>query len=248
MIFFLTINHLTRKEIYMKIIRNIKLKIDEEEVLRYQGCHNNKLKKVNKTIMKITREEIERGYNLFKPKGIYSPIKIKQMSFSGGRVDLKNGFSLYFSNSIINLLKGTNYLVLGVATIGSSLENRVSKFFTQGEYPRAIALDAVGTVTVESLGRYIKNLICQEAKEQHFKNTRCFSPGYGDWDINQQKIIFQIIPADKIGVKLTESCMMVPKKSLSWAMGAGENIITPSKKDDSCQICQAINCQYRKTF
>ena len=230
----------------MKIIRNIKLKIDEEEVLRYQGCHNNKLKKVNKTIMKITREEIERGYNLFEPKGIYSPIKIKQISFSGGRVDLKNGFSLYFSNSIINLLKGTNYLVLGVATIGSSLENRVSKFFTQGEYPRAIALDAVGTVAVESLGKYIKNLICQEAKEQHFKNTRCFSPGYGDWDINQQKIIFQVIPADKIGVKLTESCMMAPKKSLSWAMGAGENIITPSKKDDSCQICQAKNCQYRK--
>jgi len=42
--------------------------------------------------------------------------------------------------------------------------------------------------------------------------------------------------------------MMVPKKSLSWAMGVGENIITPSKKDDSCQICQAINCQYRKKF
>ncbi len=232
----------------MKIIKNIKLKIDEEEVLRYQGCHDSKLKKVNKTIMKITREEIERSYNLFEPKGIYSPIKIKQISFSGERVDLKNGFSLCFSNSIINLLKGTNYLVLGVATIGSSLENKVSEFFTQGEYPRAIALDAVGTVAVESLSKYIENLICQEAKEQYFKTTRYFSPGYGDWDINQQKIIFQIIPADKIGVKLTESCMMVPKKSLSWAMGTGENIITPSKKDDSCQICQAINCQYRKEF
>lgn len=232
----------------MKIIRNIKLKIDEEEVLRYQGCHNNKLKKVNKTIMKITREEIERGYNLFESKGIYSPIKIKQISFSGGRVDLKNGFSLYFSNAIINLLKGPNYLVLGVATIGSSLENRVSKFFTQGEYPRAIALDAVGTVAVESLGRYIKNLICQEAKEQHFKNTRCFSPGYGDWDINQQKIIFQIIPADKIGVKLTESCMILPRKSLSWIIGIGKGVVISSKERDACKICKLKNCQYRKTF
>lgn len=232
----------------MKIIKDVKLKIDEEEVLRYQGCHNNKLKKVNKTVMKITREEIKRGYNLFEPKGIYSPVKIKQISFSDGRVDLKNGFSLYFSNSIINLLKGTNYLVLGVITIGSSLENKVSEFFTQEEYPRAIALDAVGTVAVESLSRYIKNLICQEAKEQYFKTTRYFNPGYGGWDINQQENIFEIIPADKIGVKLTESYMMVPKKSLSWAMGAGENIITPSKKDDSCQICQAKNCQYRKEF
>jgi len=232
----------------MKIIKNIKLKVDEEEVLRYQGSHNNKLKKVNKTIMKITREEIERGYNLFEPKGIYSPIKIKQISFSGGRVDLKNGFSLYFSNSIINLLKGANYLVLGVATIGSSLENKVSEFFTQGEYPRAIALDAVGTVAVESLSRYIKNLICQEAKEQYFKTTRYFSPGYGDWDISQQKDIFKIIPTNKIGVSLTESCMILPRKSLSWVIGIGKNITIPSKDNNSCQICQAKNCQYRKTF
>jgi len=232
----------------MKIIKNIKLKIDEEEVLRYQGSHNNKLKKVNKTIMKITREEIERGYNLFEPKGIFSPVKIKQISFSDGRVDLKNGFPLNFSNSIINLLKGTSYLVLGVVTIGSSLENKVSEFFTQGEYPRAIALDAVGTVAVESLSRHIRNLVCQEAKEQYFKTTRYFSPGYGGWDISQQKDIFKIIPTNKIGVSLTESCMILPRKSLSWIIGIGKNITIPSKDNNSCQICQAKNCQYRKTF
>ena len=232
----------------MKIIKNIKLKIDEEEVLRYQGCHNNKLKKVNKTIMKITREEIERGYNLFEPKGIYSPVKIKQISFSGGRVDLKNGFSLNFSNSIINLLKGTNYLILGVVTIGSSLENKVSEFFTQGEYPRAIALDAVGTVAVESLSRYIRNLVCQEAKEQYFKTTRYFSPGYGDWDISQQKDIFKIIPTNKIEVSLTESCMILPRKSLSWIIGIGKRVIISSKERDACKICKAKNCQFRKTF
>jgi len=232
----------------MKIIKNIKLKIDEEEVLRYQGSHNNKLKKVNKTIMKITREEIERGYNLFEPKGIFSPVKIKQISFSDGRVDLKNGFPLNFSNSIINLLKGTSYLVLGVVTIGSSLENKVSEFFTQGEYPRAIALDAVGTVAVESLSRHIRNLVCQEAKEQYFKTTRYFSPGYGGWDISQQKDIFKVIPTNKIGVSLTESCMILPRKSLSWIIGIGKNITIPSKDNNSCQICQAKNCQYRKTF
>lgn len=232
----------------MEIIKNIKLKIDEEEVLRYQGCHDNKLKKVNKTIMKITREEIERGHNLFEPKGISSPVKIKQISFSSGRVDLKNGVSLNFSHSIINLLKGTSYLVLGVVTIGSSLENKVSELFSQGEYPRAIALDAVGTVAVRSLSNYMRSLVCQEEKEQNLQTTKYFSPGSGDWDINQQKNIFQIIPVDNIGVKLTESYMMVPQKSLSWIIGIGKNIARSSKNDHSCQICQATNCQFRKTF
>jgi len=232
----------------MKIIKNIKLKIEEEEVLRYQGCHNNKLKKVNKTIMKITREEIERGYNLFEPQGIYSPIKIKQISFSDGRVDLKNGFSLNFSNSIINLLEGTNCLVLGVVTIGSTLENKVSELFSQGEYPRAIALDAVGTVAVEALSKYVRNLICQEVKDRNLQITRHFSPGYNDWDISQQKDIFKIIPADKIGVSLTESCMILPRKSLSWIIGIGKDIGMLSKEKDACKICKLKNCQYRKLF
>ena len=233
----------------MKITKNIKLKIDEEEVLRYQGCHNDKLKKVNNAIMKITREEIERGHDLFEPKGISSPVKIKQISFSSGRVDLKNDFSLNFSHSIMNLLKGTTYLVLGVATIGSSLENKVSEFFTKGEYPRAVALDAVGTVSVRSLSNYMRSLVCQEAKEQNLQTTKYFSPGSADWDISQQKNIFQIIPVDKIGVKLTESYMMVPQKSLSWIIGIGKNItIFSNKNDNSCQICQATNCQFRKTF
>ena len=124
----------------------------------------------------------------------------------------------------------------------------VIAFLNQREYPRAIALDAVGTVAVESLSRYIKNLICQEAKKQYFKTTRYFNPGYGDWDINQQKIIFQIIPANKIGVSLAESCMMLPIKSLSWIVGIGKGVIISSEERDACKICKAKNCQYRKTF
>lgn len=230
----------------MKIIKNIKFKIDEEEVLRYQGYSKNKVKNPSEVILQITRGEITRGHNLFEPQGIYSSTKIKQISFSDGRVDLENGFSLNFSNSIINLLEGTSYLVLGVVTIGSSLENKVSEFFTQGEYPQAIALDAVGTVAVESLSRYIRNLVCQEAKEQYFKTTRYFSPGYGDWDISQQKDIFKIIPTNKIGVSLTESCMILPRKSLSWIIGAGKKIINSSEEDNNCENCQYkyCNCKF----
>jgi len=231
----------------MKISRNIQLKIDEEEVLRYQGCHNDKLKKVNNAIMKITREEIERGHHLFEPKGISSPVKIKQISFSSGIVDLINGFSLNFSPSIMNLLKGVSYLVLGVATIGSSLENKVFELFSQGEYPQAIALDAVGTVSVRSLSNYMRSLVCREAKEQNLQTTKYFSPGSADWDISQQKNIFQMIPVDKIGVKLTESYMMIPQKSLSWIIGIGKITIT-AKYVHSCKICQATNCQFRETF
>jgi len=231
----------------MKIIKDIKLKIDEEEVLRYQGYSKNKVKNPSEVILQITREEIERGYCLFEPKGIYSKLMIKNIS-SEGRINLENGLHLEINNFMLNLLRGTSYLAFGLSTIGNHLEEKVAELFAKNEYPKAIALDAVGTVASKFLSNYVKSLVCQEAKERNFQTTKYFSPGSGDWYINQQKIIFQIIPADKIGVKLTESYMMVPKKSLSWVIGIGKEIIIPSKGNDSCKICLAENCQFRKTF
>ena len=109
----------------MKIIKDVRIKIDEEEVLRYQGYHRNKAEKTSEIILPITREEIEQGYHLFEPKVIYFKLMVKKIT-SKGRINLENGFSLDFSNLIINLIKGSSYLVLGVVTIGSSIENKVS--------------------------------------------------------------------------------------------------------------------------
>jgi cobalamin-dependent methionine synthase I len=156
-------------------------------------------------------------------------------------------------------LKGTDYLVFGVVTIGNSLEDKISEFFTNKEYSRGLALDAVGTVAVRYLSRHVRSIICKEAKEQNLQTTKHFTPGTAEWDISQQKNIFEIIPADKIGVRLTESYMMIPKKSLSWVIGIGKEslswvigigkeIIITSKENDSCKICLAENCQFRKTF
>jgi len=82
----------------MKIIKNLKLKIDEAEVLRYQDYSKNKVVKQKEIILQVTKEEIERAYNLFQPQGIYASFKINKISFSEGKINLENGFPLYFHN------------------------------------------------------------------------------------------------------------------------------------------------------
>ena len=228
----------------MKIIKDIKLNIDREEVLRYQGYSRKKIKKPNQNILEITEEEINRGYNLFEPRGIYSLIKIINFA-SEGRINLENELSFRFAKSVINQLKGANYLLVGAVTIGDLLEKKVSELFSQGEYPRALALDAVGTVAVEDFSREVRKLARQEVKEQGFKTSRHFSPGYGGWEVSQQDIIFKSIPADNIGVRLTKGYMMLPQKSLSWAIGVGKEIIIPSEEDNNCGNCQSKYCNYK---
>lgn len=228
----------------MKIVKDIKLNIDREEVLRYQGYSKKKVKKPNQDVLRITEEEINRGYNLFKSQGIYSLIEIIGLT-SKGKINLENELVFRFPKSTIDQLNGANYLLIGVVTIGDFLEKKVSELFSQGEYPRALALDAVGTVAVEDFSRRVRKLARQEAKEQNFKTSRHFSPGYGGWEVSQQEIIFKNIPANNIGVELTKGCMMLPQKSLSWVIGAGKEMIIFTEKDNSCANCQFKRCNYR---
>ena len=228
----------------MKIIKDIKSNIDREEVLRYQGYSKKRVKNPNQNILQITEEEINRGYNLFKPQGIYSLIKITCFT-PKGRINLENELAFRFPQSIINQLKGASHLLIGVVTIGDFLEKKVSELFSKGEYPRALALDAVGTVAVEDFSRKVRKLARQEVKEQDFKTSRHFSPGYGGWEVSQQEIIFKSILTDDIGVRLTEGCMMLPQKSLSWVIGAGKEVIVTSEEDNNCKDCQSKSCNYR---
>ncbi|MBA7566210.1 hypothetical protein ES708_07898 [subsurface metagenome] len=228
----------------MKIIKDIKLNIDREEVLRYQGYSKKKVKKPNRNILQITEEEINRGYSLFKPRGVYSLIKIISFT-SKGRINLENELVFRFSKFIINQLKGASHLLVGVVTIGDFLEKKVSELFSQGEYPRALALDAVGTVAVEDFSREVRKLAHQEVKEQGFKTSRHFSPGYGGWEVSQQEIIFKSIPADNIGVRLTKGYMMLPQKALSWIIGVGKEMIISSEEDNNCGNCQFKCCNYK---
>ena len=228
----------------MKIIKNIKFNIDREEVLRYQGYSKKKVKKPNQNILQITKEEINRGYDLFEPQGIYRLIKINSF-LPDKEIELEGGHILRFAKSIIKQLNGASHLLVGVVTIGDFLEKKVSELFSQGEYPRALALDAVGTVAVEDFSWGVRKLARQEVKEQDFKTSRHFSPGYGDWEVSQQDIIFKSIPADNIGVWLTKGCMMSPQKSLSWIIGVGEEMIISSEEDNNCGNCQCECCNYK---
>jgi len=72
-----------------------------------------------------------------------------------------------------------------------------------------------------------------------------FSPGYCDWALEEQFKIAKLLDFSKIGVTLTEGCMMVPKKSISAMVAIADESIF---KDfvSSCTICEKQDCGYRR--
>ncbi|MHC4643772.1 MAG: vitamin B12 dependent-methionine synthase activation domain-containing protein, partial [Planctomycetota bacterium] len=77
------------------------------------------------------------------------------------------------------------------------------------------------------------------------ETTATMSPGEAErdiWPIEQQKLLFSLFgnTEELVGVKLTESMLMIPNKSLS-------GICFPSEISfKSCQVCQREDCHARR--
>ena len=110
--------------------------------------------------------------------------------------------------------------------------------------------------SADMLARYyldmIANLILAEARH-HLIRHLCkrfgveklswMSPGsLQEWPLEQQRPLFALLPGveDQLGVRLTDSCLMLPRKSVS-------GIYFPSESSFfSCRLCPRERCESRK--
>lgn len=72
-----------------------------------------------------------------------------------------------------------------------------------------------------------------------------YSPGYGDFSLKAQKYFFSFMDISKrIGVSLTDACLMVPMKSITAIIGLSSD---PSLCHvGKCMTCSAEKCPFRK--
>ena len=114
------------------------------------------------------------------------------------------------SQSLEKLLESSHYAVIFVATLGIPFDRLILKY-TQTQPSRALIFQAIGAERIEAL--------CDVFMKGFTNTTARFSPGYGDFDILEQKKIFEVLKSDKPEVYLTESLLMTPKKSVSAVFG-----------------------------
>jgi vacuolar-type H+-ATPase subunit F/Vma7 len=124
-----------------------------------------------------------------------------------------------------------------VVTIGSRLEQKAdqSKDLLEKYY-----LDAIGNlILAEARSHLIQHLCRRFALEK----LSWMSPGsLEDWPLEEQQPLFALLdgaPA-AVGVQLTESLLMLPRKSVSGIFFPSETTFF------SCRLCPRERCQGRK--
>ena len=136
-------------------------------------------------------------------------------------------------------------VALAICTIGSDLPDLAKKHMKDGRLVEGVLFDAIGSVAAEAVATEINVVINERAKDLSLQVTERFSPGYCDWDISDQQLFFDKLDAEEINVSLTDSLMMIPVKSICFAVNMGDNVLA-SRWENRCLYCNEKDCSHRR--
>ena len=212
----------------MEVLDNIPFRLDVETVLK--KLHQNE---ENKYIGAIVQELIEIVSPIARPKAVY------KVSY----VENKNGDSLYldgvrFTSRILRVnLDKVERVFPYVATCGRELDEVA---VPSDDYLKYYCLDVIKEMTLRSAINYLTDYLTR--KYALGQMSRMHPGSLEDWPITQQKELFSIFGnvEELVGVKLIESFLMVPVKSVS-------GIYFPTEiRFESCQLCPREVCSERR--
>lgn len=149
------------------------------------------------------------------------------------------------SKVVAGLLSRCEIVAVFALTIGSYLEDLVAHLAKERLVLQATVLDAIGSGAAEQLANQVEEKIRKIAGTRNMVISRRFSPGYCDWKVDQQKMVFGMLEGDTGGVRLTDSLLMVPRKSVSGIIGIG----LPGRDIESynpCTECKKKECPGRR--
>jgi hypothetical protein len=218
---------------------DLPIHVPTKEVYRYMG-YPEKCQDIPTAIGHMVEEEIAAAMPLLLPKATYLTCgydKNKHCVLTpDGRLNI-------IGTKIQNHLAKCTKVSIFTCTIGSSIESLIDAYFKDGEYTRAIIVDAIGSAAVEYVADTLNQYLHTAAYRQKHHLVSRFSPGYGDWDLAIQKDLVSAAGGQAIDIQVTASSLLIPRKSISGIIGWIKGFTQQQPKHVSpCLLCQIPRC------
>jgi hypothetical protein len=214
------------------------MEIDKVEVLRYLGYKDQKIDKSIIDLIEICSKEV---IDICKENFVYQIFDIhhkdNQIILLGSTLVLKD-------MDIINHLASSKKCLVMAATLGIDVDRRIA-YYSRFDITKGLIMDACATTAIENLCDELQAQIMEKSLVDNLHITNRFSPGYGDFSIKNQREVLNVLNAYKnIGLSVTESSIMIPRKSVTALIGLSE--IETLESNDKCSGCKNIDCSFRK--
>jgi hypothetical protein len=156
-------------------------------------------------------DEIKKARMLCRLQGAY--LKLKIADNKSGSLELENG-AVFKSSKLCALLEKSGETVLMASTAGKEPVEARDREVTAGNGSAALIIDAVASETADAGLDWIQAFLNSQMAKQGRKLTTRYSPGYGDLDLSAQKVIYDALKLEKIGISITDRYLLIPEKSV----------------------------------
>ena len=139
---------------------------------------------------------------------------------------------------ICSYLQGMTHALLFIGSAGWEFDRAKEALKANDDIVADFIADSIGSVLAEmTVARIEQDYVGKETISMPY------SPGYCNWDIREQHILFSLFPERPCGIILSESSLMTPEKSVSGFFALGETL---QRQPYHCQICKNTKCFKRR--
>ena len=227
----------------MPVLEDWTLSIDVDAVLRGQGADPAAIRERSPGLIEAAQRALAEADSLLSPKVLYQRLSVEELRHE--QVRLRGGHRLQGS-LLAQHLGGASEVVLVLCTIGEALEIYANEI-SNADMIYGLSLDGVGTAGVESLANAACATFDGQAQTAGLQTSIPLSPGLLGWPVEQgQPQIFKILDPSEIGVRITSGMLMLPRKSLTFILGIGAQMV---ESESACEYCSLKEtCRYQDHY
>jgi len=145
------------------------------------------------------------------------------------------------SKLLVRVAGNAEKLIFFAITIGKALDEREDYYKEAGRMLEAFALNNTGTAYIVKSTMSIMDKIKEQYHKAGLRTTFPMGPGHSYWSsLTDIQTILYTLGAGQIGVQLTGSNLMIPRKSIAMVAGVGQNLPDFSGKTH-CDFCSLQN-------
>jgi hypothetical protein len=145
---------------------------------------------------------------------------------------------------VFGQLKKSESAAIFLCTAGEEIGKMSRRAMKSGDLLEGYIYDVVGSEIAEAAADIMQTRLEKSMASAGLKITNRFSPGYCGWNVSEQHKLFQLLPGTYCGIRLTDSALMDPEKSISGIIGIGEKV---RHLPYTCTLCDMKDCMYRRT-
>jgi hypothetical protein len=167
-------------------------------------------------------------------------------SMNDSQISLEGGKAIH-GPLIPAIFPEAKELAAVVGTIGPRLENQVTDYSKSDEAMRGMILDGIGSTAVDILVLEVLRRLGSEVSSRGYEISSPVNPGMPGFPLTEQWNLLGLVSADEIGVRLTASGVLVPRKSASMVIGIGSNMTRWTQAEVCARCSLRETCHYKVT-